>query len=73
MYSAKNAGRNCYRLFNHAISQRDQAAFGLERQLRRAIVNEELFLEYQPQFRLSDGQLTGLGGPSALALSWGAA
>jgi diguanylate cyclase (GGDEF)-like protein/PAS domain S-box-containing protein len=60
MYSAKNAGRNCYRLFNHAISQRDQAAFGLERQLRRAIVNEELFLEYQPQFRLSDGQLTGL-------------
>ncbi|KRT56546.1 putative bifunctional diguanylate cyclase/phosphodiesterase [endosymbiont of Ridgeia piscesae] len=60
MYSAKNAGRNCYRLFSHAISQRDQAAFSLERQLRRAIVNDELFLEYQPQFRLSDGQLTGL-------------
>ncbi|MBF0187925.1 MAG: EAL domain-containing protein, partial [Magnetococcales bacterium] len=67
LYQAKDSGRNTYQFFTEALNQAliDQVA--LENTLRQAIIDEELFMVYQPQMDLRTG-----GVPSAEALvRWG--
>ncbi len=52
MYAAKAAGKNTYRFFNCAMTERAQARLHLEMDLRRAIEREELELHYQLQMCL---------------------
>jgi diguanylate cyclase (GGDEF)-like protein len=59
MYRAKEAGRGGYQLFDITMRERTLARLELEDELRRALVNHELVLDYQPTFRIDDGGLVG--------------
>lgn len=60
MYAAKSQGRNTFRFYEPAMGEKAVARQQLETALRGALQRNELFLHYQPQFRLSDGALTGV-------------
>ncbi len=59
MYRAKEAGRNGYRFYAASMGARYHDRLQLEADLRRAISLNELSLCFQPQFRLTDGQMIG--------------
>ncbi|WNS82231.1 EAL domain-containing protein [Domibacillus sp. DTU_2020_1001157_1_SI_ALB_TIR_016] len=59
MHIAKEKGRNNYQFFNSSLYNKLQRKAALEKELRRAIWKEELFLHYQPQFDLATSQITG--------------
>jgi diguanylate cyclase (GGDEF)-like protein/PAS domain S-box-containing protein len=59
MYAAKGAGRNTYRYYSPEMNARALEYLSTERDLRRAIEREELFLVCQPQVGLRDGRLVG--------------
>ena len=60
MYEAKSSGRNRHCFFSPKLNQIAQFNAGVEADLRRAIDNDELFLEYQPIVEASDASYTGL-------------
>lgn len=60
MYRAKAAGGNNYKVFDPHIYSRRREQFQLEIQLRKAIENDELFLQYQPQVDLRTGETIGV-------------
>jgi len=59
MYQAKQAGKNCYHLFDTA---RDRNVRGLHegvQRVRLALVQHELVLHYQPKVNMRSGQVVG--------------
>jgi len=52
MYNAKYEGKNRYKFFNHNMNIVLQRRNTIERELRNAIINDELSLYLQPQFCL---------------------
>lgn len=60
MYCAKEAGRNRIRLFADEMNINALERLTMENNLRLAIEKEELYLEYQPQFDIASGRITGL-------------
>jgi diguanylate cyclase (GGDEF)-like protein/PAS domain S-box-containing protein len=58
LYRAKHEGRGAIRFFTPAMDQQLRDRRALERDLRSAVANDELFLEYQPQ-RHSNGEIIG--------------
>jgi|SRR5579883_1356067 len=58
LYRAKHEGRGTTRVFTSDMDQQLRERRALERDLRGAIENNELRLEYQPQSR-PDGEITG--------------
>ena len=58
LYRAKHEGRGVIRFFTPAMDQQLRDRRALERDLRSAVANSELFLEYQPQ-RHSNGEIIG--------------
>jgi diguanylate cyclase (GGDEF)-like protein/PAS domain S-box-containing protein len=60
MYEAKANGRNCHCFFSPKLNQIAQFNAGVEADLRIAIENDELFLEYQPIVDAQNGAYTGL-------------
>ncbi|MBP2637270.1 MAG: diguanylate cyclase [Firmicutes bacterium] len=59
MYSAKIAGRNCWRFFEPVLLQEAQEKLLLTNSLRNALENQELSLVYQPQVELASGKVVG--------------
>ena len=59
MYRAKDGGRNRVEVFDPELRRRATERLELERDLRRALVSDELCLSYQPTFRLADGGIEG--------------
>lgn len=59
MYAAKESGRNAWRLYHPDMTQRLQARLSLERNLRRALKNNEFELWYQPKIDLFSGRVKG--------------
>jgi diguanylate cyclase (GGDEF)-like protein/PAS domain S-box-containing protein len=59
MYAAKRAGRNRFQVFDAHDDRGAESTVGLAAELVRAIEDSELFLLYQPLFRLDDGSLSG--------------
>ena len=59
MYAAKRAGRNRFHVFDAEIDLGAESTVGLAAELVRAIEGSELFVLYQPLFRLDDGSLSG--------------
>jgi diguanylate cyclase (GGDEF)-like protein/PAS domain S-box-containing protein len=60
MYSAKAAGRDCYRFYRPEMNARALELLALGSQLRGAFERRELMLRYQPRFALTSGAATGL-------------
>jgi diguanylate cyclase (GGDEF)-like protein len=61
LYRAKSEGRDCYRIFSPAMDESVQLRRELERDLRRAISNEnELYLHYQPEVDAKSHEIVGL-------------
>ena len=59
MYSAKRAGGGAFRMFRSALSDSMERRVTIERELKTALDNEELTLEYQPLLS-RDGNLNGV-------------
>lgn len=50
MYQAKSQGKNNFQFFNSEMRLRTQYRMTIETDLRKALEENQLFLEYQPQF-----------------------
>ncbi|NVZ09053.1 EAL domain-containing protein [Allochromatium humboldtianum] len=60
LYKAKEAGRGTHAFFADSMTQQLRHEMELTRELTQAIQNDELFLDYQPQFDLESGRLVGM-------------
>jgi len=60
MYRAKDEGRNTYRFFSPEMSAKAIRRMQMEVDLRRALVEDELFIVYQPIISVSSGEVTGM-------------
>ena len=59
MYSAKDAGKNCYQFYSPQLSHRAYHLMKWEQQLRVALAQDQLFLAYQPKIDLTRRCITG--------------
>ena len=59
MYHAKDEGRNTYQFFKDSMNKAALERFSIDRDLRKALENNELVLHYQPQITLSDRKIVG--------------
>lgn len=60
MYQAKQTGKNNYQFFTESMNVESQQRVQLEKDLRRALKNDELYLAYQPQIEMESGRIIGL-------------
>ena len=60
LYAAKGRGRARLEQFNDELHARAQKRVQIESDLRAALRQSQLFVEYQPQIRLKDGRLVGV-------------
>jgi len=60
MYEAKNRGRNTYCFYKTDMNSNVKERLELLEQLRRAVVNEEFVLYYQPKVNLVSGEVCGM-------------
>jgi diguanylate cyclase (GGDEF)-like protein/PAS domain S-box-containing protein len=59
LYHAKDQGRGCFAYFSEELTQKARERVALELRLRRAIVEQELQVYFQPQIDISTGQVIG--------------
>jgi diguanylate cyclase (GGDEF)-like protein/PAS domain S-box-containing protein len=59
MYQAKEEGRGKFLFYKSHLTDQAQERQFLEGELRKALEQSELFLQYQPQVDLADGRLVG--------------
>jgi diguanylate cyclase (GGDEF)-like protein/PAS domain S-box-containing protein len=59
LYQAKSAGGRTYRFFQPVLRAQAQARRALDLELRRAFVEHEFELYFQPQIRLADNSVVG--------------
>lgn len=59
MYGAKEGGRNDYRFYQPEMTLRAQERLSSERFLRRAVLNHEFEVWYQPKINLRDNVIAG--------------
>ena len=57
MYQSKERGRNNFQFYSPELNVLSQRRLQLERRVRDALANGELFLEYQPEVDLSTGRV----------------
>jgi diguanylate cyclase (GGDEF)-like protein/PAS domain S-box-containing protein len=60
MYQAKEQGRDNHQLFNAYVNAKALQKISLEHGLRRALLNEELVVYYQPIFDFRASKITGM-------------
>ena len=60
MYRAKESGRNNYQLCTEDMKTRAVDRLSLESRLRRALQEDQLVLQYQPQINLATGRMIGV-------------
>jgi len=59
-YQAKASGRNNYQLYGADMKEQAMGLMTLESNLRKAIEEDSLFIDYQPFLSLSTGELSGV-------------
>ena len=59
MYHAKNSGRNSYQFYKASLNRAVLERFSVERDLKKALMDDELVLFYQPQVELSSRRIVG--------------
>ncbi len=60
MYHAKNCGKNNAKLYSSALTTQIMSHVKLEIGLRKALQNNELYLQYQPQIDVPGARLVGV-------------
>ena len=60
MYRAKDQGRDNFQLYSPVMNAEIAMRLELEKELRRALRNEEFVVYYQPQQDISTGQIVGV-------------
>lgn len=55
MHEVKRSGRNDYRLFDYEMKHAIGQKIAMEKALRNAIKNNDIYVEYQPQYNQSGG------------------
>ncbi|GAA0085681.1 hypothetical protein UT300007_21200 [Clostridium sp. CTA-7] len=59
MYIAKSNGKNQWQMFNNNISREINRIYSIQRGLRTALENNEMFVIFQPKVRLTDDEVNG--------------
>jgi diguanylate cyclase (GGDEF)-like protein len=59
MYQAKEGGKNTFRFYTGDMETHIRKRFEIENDMRKALVNEEFFLEYQPKLEIKTNKLVG--------------
>lgn len=59
MYRAKYNGKNNYQFFNSVMKEEITRKVNIEKSLRRALINEEFSLNYQPLINTRTGKIRG--------------
>lgn len=59
MYSAKQSGKNSFVIYDDNILAEANAVKQLRNELKRALLDEEFFLLYQPQYDIATGRIVG--------------
>ena len=60
MYKAKDSGRNTYAFYDEAMTKRALERVFLETELRKALVEDELVVYFQPQMDAKKNRLVGM-------------
>jgi diguanylate cyclase (GGDEF)-like protein len=60
LYRAKDAGRGTWRLFDPTMDRQLQDRRGLQRDIKSALRNDQLFVEFQPVIELATRSVVGL-------------
>jgi diguanylate cyclase (GGDEF)-like protein len=60
MFRAKDQGKNNFVVYSSNMSDKSYEKLTLEKALRKAIGNDELVLQYQPQIDLCSGEVVGM-------------
>ena len=60
VFNAKSSGRDCYVLYEHRRSKHSSGEENLIDDMRHGLEAEHFFLEYQPQYALETGQISGV-------------
>ncbi len=60
MYYAKNSGRNNFQFYSAEMNAEAANRLALETSLRRAVEQNEFYLQYQPQIELGSGRVIGV-------------
>lgn len=60
MYRAKEMGGNCFSFYSQEMNERFENLLKMETALRRAVANEEFFLQYQPRICAHTQQIIGI-------------
>ncbi len=59
MYHAKENGKNCFQFYDKSLNIRAREKFEFENDVRKAVLNQEFMLYYQPQVSMADGSVSG--------------
>ena len=59
MYFAKSNGKNQWQMFNNNISNEINKIYSIQRGLRTALENKEMFVVFQPKVNLIDNKVNG--------------
>ncbi len=60
MYRVKEQGKNAYQLYSPSMNLRAQTRLSLEKDLLRALDNEEFLIYYQPRFHVPSNEIVAM-------------
>jgi predicted signal transduction protein with EAL and GGDEF domain len=60
MYRVKEQGKNAYQLYSPSMNLRAQTRLSLEKDLHRALDNDEFLIYYQPRFHVPSGTVVAM-------------
>ncbi|MBO1925098.1 EAL domain-containing protein [Thiomicrorhabdus sp. 6S3-12] len=60
MYEAKAQGKNTFAIYQEQMSQHVSARLQMEKHLRNALSNNEMYLCYQPKMEITTGKIIGV-------------
>ncbi|OUS31891.1 hypothetical protein A9Q99_02005 [Gammaproteobacteria bacterium 45_16_T64] len=60
MYSAKKLGKNNYQFYDQVLNAQAVERLFIENAMRKALVNDEFCMYFQPQYWLSNGVMSGV-------------